>query len=137
MRASDFRPRFRAEVSFVNRQRELQTLHRQLHTVLQDMNLVAPTIDKALGIDAPVEEEDAFELTCLNKTEISAEQEIRLLIREIQRLQDDVQIVQTRLIERTKGTRKTRVVAMVEQLSELYHVLEGQLYRAEKLIRLG
>jgi phenylacetate-coenzyme A ligase PaaK-like adenylate-forming protein len=98
------------------------------------MNHVAPNIDKTLGIDAPAEEEDASELTCLNKTEISAEQEIRLLIREIQRLQDDVHTVQARLIERTKGTRKARVAMMVEQLSELYHVLEGQLYRAERLI---
>jgi hypothetical protein len=95
------------------------------------MNTVAPQITS----DLPhFEEEDESDLFCLNKPEISAEQEIRLLVREIQRLLEDVQTVQQALLDRTKGLRKVRVTVMVEQLSELYHVLEGQLYRAEKLL---
>jgi hypothetical protein len=98
------------------------------------MTIVAPQIASDLP---PLEEEDESDLFCLNKTEISPEQEIRLIVREIQRLLDDVDRVQRGLIDRTKGVRNTRVTEMVEQLSELHHVLDGQLYRAENLLAAG
>ena len=124
-----------SEAAFIGKQRELKQLHHQLQLVLQDMNRVAPIIEKNFGLDEDIEEEeDLDEFLALNKTEISSEQEIRLLIREIQQLQGDVQEVQSALLERCKGNKKVRITAMVQQLMELEHILDGQLYRAEKLI---
>ena len=123
-----------SEAAFIGKQRELKQLHHQLQLVLQDMNRVAPEIEKNFGCEDIDEEEDLDEFLALNKTEISSEQEIRLLIREIQQLQVDVQEVQSVLLERCKGNKKIRITTMVQQLMELEHILDGQLYRAEKLI---
>ena len=123
------------EATFINRQRELQQLHRQLQGVLSDMNKVSPMFDNNFGFEDDFNEEEDFDaLQALNKTEISPEQEIRLLIREIQQLQIDVEDVRAMLTSRCKGSKKTKVATMVQQLSQLEHILEGQLYRAEKLI---
>ena len=121
-----------SEAAFIGKQRELKQLHHQLQLILQDMNRVAPIIEKDFGLHE--EEEDSDEFLALNRTEISSEQEIRLLIREIQQLQVDVQEVQSVLLERCKGNKKIRITTMVQQLMELEHILDGQLYRAEKLI---
>lgn len=119
--------------AFIGRQRELQQLHRQLQHVLQDMQRVSPKIDEMFAMDE--EEDDGDELLLLNKTEITSEQEVRLLIREIQQLQVDIETVRASLMERCSGSRKTRVHTMTQQLLELSHVLDGQLYRAERLLR--
>lgn len=128
----------RRETEFLDRQREMQQLHQQLHTVFEDMNRVAPMISKFDdGSDGSTEEEDIDlnEIVALNKPEISAEQEVRLLVREIHQLLVDVQDLQSMLLERCQGRRKARITLMVQQLAELEHVLDGQKYRAEKLLR--
>jgi hypothetical protein len=100
------------------------------------MGEVSPLVEKdfAFGDDLTGEEEDE-PLFCLERPEISSEQEIRLLIREIQQLQRDVEDIQRSLEQRCKNSRKSRVTMMIQQLSELYHVLDGQLYRADKLLQ--
>ena len=124
--------RLQQEDAFIGRQRELQQLHRQLQSVLYDMHRASPKIDENFAIGE--EEEDIDEFLLLNKTEITSEQEIRILIREIQQLQVDIEEVRAALMERCAGSKKTRVHVMSQQLLELSHVLDGQLYRAEKLI---
>lgn len=70
------------------------------------MHWAAPKIDDNFGIG---EEEEAIdELLLLNKTEITSEEEIRILIREIQQLQVDIEEVRASLMERCAGSKKTR-----------------------------
>jgi hypothetical protein len=124
------------EVSFISRQKELQSLHRQLQSVLTEMGQISPLVEQNFGFgdDVSPEEEDE-PLFCLERPEISSEQEIRLLIREIQQLQSDVEDIQHSIEQRCKHSRKSRVTLMIQQLAELSHVLDGQLYRADKLLQ--
>jgi len=128
----------RQESAFLNRQRELQSLHRQLHSVLEDMNQLNPVIEEKFGLDDEVseEEEDVSDVACLSNPGISAEQDIRLLIHEIQQLQHDVLSIQSALLSRCKGRYRDRVHDMIGQLGGLHHILDGQLYRADRLLHL-
>ncbi|OHT00197.1 hypothetical protein TRFO_33187 [Tritrichomonas foetus] len=123
---------------FIQRQKEIQSLHHQLHSVIQEMNEISPVFDKTLGIeeDSFDEEEEIYDSRILNKPEISAEQEVRLLVREIRQLQNDVLTVQHLLYERCRSSqnRNTRVALLSQQLLELSHILEGQLFRAKRLL---
>jgi hypothetical protein len=91
-------------------------------------------LSPAMEDEGSEEEEDMSDVACLNKPGISAEQDIRLLIREIHRLQENVQSIQSAVIGRCKGPHKATVLRIVRQLGELQHILDGQLYRADKLI---
>jgi hypothetical protein len=136
MRGTPIPAKDRREASFPSRQRELQSLHRQFHSALQSIAKAAPLTPQSLGLrDHPEEEQDAELFFSVSPSNISPQQETRLLIREIQQLEDEVRVVEAKLTERCSGPRKAKVAAMVEQITELHHVLERQLARAEDLLR--
>jgi hypothetical protein len=96
---------------------------------------MAPLTPESLGLcDRPEEEQEAEVPFSGSTSDISPEQEARLLIREIRQLQDDVRVVEAQLTDRRKGPRNAKIAVMVEQITELYHVLERQLARAEGLL---
>ena len=123
---------------FIQRQKEIQSLHHQLHSVIQEMSDIHPIFDQTIGLnnDSFDEEEEIYDSRILNKSEISAEQELRLLIREIQQLQTDIINVQQLLLDRTKGNKSTKVTLLSQQLLELAHILDGQLFRAKRLLQI-
>ena len=122
---------------FVQRQKEIQSLHHQLHSVIQGMNDISPVIDEAIGLkDDDYDDDDEInDAQILNQSEISPEQEIRLLIREIQQLQTDVLFVQRQLAEKCKNRRNTCISMLTQQLIEISHVLDNQLFRAKRLLK--
>ncbi|KAK8894819.1 hypothetical protein M9Y10_023257 [Tritrichomonas musculus] len=122
---------------FVQRQKEIQSLHHQLHEVIQGMNKVSPVIDEAIGLndDDYDDDNELADAQILSQSEISPEQEIRLLIREIQQLQTDVLYVQRQLVDRYKNKRNTRISMLTQQLVEISHVLDNQLFRAKRLLK--
>ena len=89
---------------FIQRQKEIQSLHHQLHSVIQEMSDIHTIFDQTIGLnnDSFDEEEEIYDSRILNKSEISAEQELRLLIREIQQLQTDIINVQQLLLDDSK-----------------------------------
>ena len=101
------------------------------------MNDVSPVIDETIGLndESYDEDDDTNDGQYLNKPEISSEQEIRILIREIQQLQTDVLYVQRQIVDRCKNRRSTRVSMLIQQLTEISHVLDNQLFRAKRLLK--
>ena len=130
-------PQFlKAEAAFLDRQRELQDLHHQLQSVLDGMQKIDPTIRGGFQMTNHVSDDDNFdELQLLHKTEMSSDQQTRLLIREIQQIQVDVEDVRASLMERCGASKKTQVALIIQQLTELDQVLGKQLARAERLIQ--
>lgn len=123
------------EGAFLDRQRELKKLHTQLQSVLHEMSEIQPIIDEHFGVEDALEEEDEEDITrCLQKTEISPEQEIRLLIREIQTLQQNVDDLTKSILLRYKNVRNSQIAVLKQQLAELANILHGQLSRALSLI---
>lgn len=122
---------------FVERQKEIQSLHQQLQSVIQGMNNISPVIDETIGLkDESFDEDDEIsDVQILNKPEISSEQEIRLLIREIQQLQTDVLYVQRQIVDKCKNKRSSRISMLIQQLVEISHVLDNQLFRAKRLLK--
>ena len=129
-------PQFlKAEAAFLDRQRELQDLHHQLQSVLDGMGKIEPTIRGGFQVTNPVDDDSFDELQLLYKTEMSSDQQTRLLIREIQQIQVDVEDVRASLMERCGASKKTQVALIIQQLTELDQVLDKQLARAERLIQ--
>jgi uncharacterized protein YhaN len=123
------------DASFQSRQRELQSLHRQFHSALQNIGQMARLTPQSFALGDDLEEEEDAELLFSASTfDISPEQETRLLVREIQQLQDDVRAVEAQLTELCKGHRQAKVAVMMEQITKLDHVLDRQLARAEDLL---
>lgn len=123
------------EGAFLDRQRELKKLHTQLQSVLHEMSGIQPIIDEHFGVEDALEEEDEEDITrCLQKTEISPEQEIRLLIREIQTLQQNVDDLTKSILLRYRNVRNSQIAVLKQQLAELANILQGQLSRALSLI---
>lgn len=122
---------------FVQRQKEIQSLHQQLQSVIQGMNEISPVIDDTIGMNDESfdENDDINDVHILDKPEISSEQEIRLLIREIQQLQTDVLFVQRQIVDRCKNRRNTKISMLNQQLVEISHVLDNQLFRAKRLLK--
>lgn len=119
---------------FINRQKEIKTLHQQLHSLIQDMNDFTPIMGFGENENENYDDDEVDGARILNQTEISSEQEIRLLIREIQELQTGVLGVQRDLNEYFKYNKNSKASLMSHQLLELSHILEDQLIRAKKLL---
>lgn len=128
-------PQFaKVEADFLNRQRELQDLHYQLKSVLDSINDIAPVTDSDFNL-GDTSDNSCDDLVFVQKTELSADQQTRLLIREIQQLQVDVEEVRASLMERCRGTKKTHVALIMQRLTELEQTLDAQIRRAENLIQ--
>jgi hypothetical protein len=120
---------------FQSRQRELQSLHRQFHSALQNIGQMARLTSQSFALGDDLEEEENAELLFSASTfDISPKQETRLLVHEIQQLQDDVRAVEAKLGELCKGHRQAKVAVMMEQITKLDHALDRQLARAEDLL---
>ena len=128
-------PQFaKVEADFLNRQRELQDLHYQLKSVLDGISNIAPVANSDFNLE-DTSDNSFDDLVFVQKTELSADQQTRLLIREIQQLQVDVEEVRAALMERCRGTKKTHVALIMQRLTELEQTLDAQIRRAENLIQ--
>ena len=115
--------------SFIETQKGIKKLHQKFSSALDEI--------KEFGVNQQpddfdqVEEEDVHDF--YNTPAVTSEQDIRLLIREIQQIQTDVNTVRN-LIQSRPGKDKVRVARITRQLDDIVQVLEGQLFRAERLL---
>lgn len=114
--------------SFEEGQHDLKVLHRQFREVLDSIQDAAPDVENALDDS---EEDDDVEQT-LYQSSMSSKQEIKLLTREIQSIQNDIRNIQEKLNSH-RTTERNKVAKMNRQLDDLLQVLEGQLFRAQAL----
>ena len=121
------------EVDFLQKQRELQSLHRQLKNVLDEMDQSKKILDDFNREEEDEEEEEVFEI--LEKKEITEDQELRLLAHEIQEILHEVKAVKTALFKQQTPKNQDRIKLMDRQLNDLIHILEGQSYRVNELLQ--
>ena len=113
--------------SFIETQKGIKKLHQRFSTALDEIKEFGMK-DEDL-VDISEEDEQDFSNTPI----VTQQQDIRLLIREIQQIQVDVNTVRN-LIQSRPGKDKVRVAKITRQLDDIHQVLEGQLFRAERLL---
>lgn len=114
---------------FIESMRDIQTLHNKFSNVLDEIKDINTNIQEYFNSDEEEEEIDP-----LYQNQISQEQEIRLLHREIQQIQRDVASL-IKLMDSGRSTDRAQSAKIRRQLDDLMQILDGQLFRAERLLK--
>ena len=112
--------------SFIETQKGIKKLHQKFSSVLDDIKEFRGKPDDSFTF----EEEEIQDYSGTPIT--TPEQEVRFIIREIQQIQADVGTVRN-LITSRPGSDRVRVAKITRQLDDILQVLEGQLFRAQRL----
>ena len=114
--------------SFIETQKGIKKLHQKFSSALDEIKEFGMKDD---DLNQSLEEDDDQDFA--STPIVTQEQDIRLLIRDIQQIQVDVNTVRN-LIQSRPGKDKVRVARITRQLDDILQVLEGQLFRAERLL---
>lgn len=113
---------------FLSTQNDVEQLQKRFSSVLGGIKEAEPEVENILSDDY---EEDTVETS--NKSRTSGGQEVKLLIRELQAIQNDVRDLKKLLLSR-KTTNRYKTAKINRQLDDIMQILDGQLFRAERLI---
>ncbi|EAX86528.1 hypothetical protein TVAG_315950 [Trichomonas vaginalis G3] len=115
---------------FIDSMRDIQALHNKFSNVLDEIKDINSKVNFFFE-DGEEEEEEADPLF---QSQITREQEIRLLYREIQQIQHDVKSL-IDLMDSGRSSDRAQAAKVRRQLDDLMQILDGQLFRAERLMK--
>ena len=109
--------------------KDYRTLHRRFANIIEEIEKDAPKINDEF--DNSEEDSDSDPLYGSTLTSL---QEIKILVREILQVQNEVKELIELLYSRRSSDRQ-EVLKLTRQLNDLQDILKGQLQRAETLVK--
>ena len=104
-------------------------LHKRFNSILEEIRDAAPEIEDEFG-----DSEEDSDSDPLYGNELTNVQELQILVREILQVQEDVKNLYDYLHSKRSNDRE-EVAKLSKQLNDLANILDGQLTRAEKLVK--
>ena len=119
--------------SFVDTQKDIKSLHQKFESVLEDIKEFGTKSQGVLDSFGPIEEEeDALEPS--SQSNVTSEQDIRNLIKEIQQIKADCKTAKDLLNSRRMKDR-VQLAKFTRQIDDIIQILDGQIFRAERLLQ--
>lgn len=121
-----------AQASLLSNSEEIKSIHGQFQTALRNIRRCSPGIDEIFLGDFGEEEQTVEDYLFNDK--ITEVQELQILIREIQNIEDDVRNLQSKLMYK-KCRDKKQYEKLNKKIVNLLNLLNGQHARAKIVLR--